>query len=266
MSWTLFKANIKSTRTIWIIMTAIFVFYLATTISMFDPEGAESFEEMLEMLPEGMVKALGMDEVGTTLLTFLSGYMYGFLVLLFPMVISIIVNHKLIASHVDKGSMAYLLSTPNSRLKIARTQAFFSLVSITVFFIITAIMGIVIAESTFPGELEVGRFILVNIYALLMYFAIGGIGFFASCIASESKHSLGLGIGLPVGFLVLQMLGGVSEQISWIGNLSLYSLFDPNKLVEGASFAYIGMSLFALFAFILYTRGIAIFNKRDLHI
>ena len=60
--------------------------------------GAEKMEEMIKMLPEGMVNALGMDQVGTTLLTFLSGYMYGFLLLLFPMVISIVVNHGLIAS------------------------------------------------------------------------------------------------------------------------------------------------------------------------
>ena len=52
---------------------------------------------------------------------------------------------------------------------------------------------------------------------------------------------MGLGIGLPVGFFVLQILGDASEQLSWFGNLSLYALFEPNKLVEGDGFAYAGM-------------------------
>ncbi|MGD9676989.1 MAG: hypothetical protein AB7V16_01325 [Vulcanibacillus sp.] len=38
-------------------------------------------------------------------------------------------------------------------------------------------------------------------------------------------------------FLILQMLGDAGEKLNWIGNLSLYSLFDANKLFEGSSFA-----------------------------
>jgi len=247
-------------------MTCIFCFYFAIMVSMYDPNGAEAMEEMMKMMPEGMLKALGWADMGSTLVTFLNTSMYGFLMLLFPMVISIVVNHRLIASHVDKGSMAYLLSTPNSRKKIALTQATFSMASITVFFTVTATFGIFIAQSMFPGELEIGKFIMVNIYGLLMYFAIGSIGFFASCIANESKHSLALGLGLPAGFMVLQMLGSVGESVSWIGNLSLYALFDPNRLVEGDGFAYLGMALFLLIAAGLYLGGITIFNKKDLQV
>lgn len=264
MSWTLFKANLKTNRFIWILMTVIFCFYGAMIISMFDPNGVDALKDMLEMMPESLINALGFSAIASTLLTFISGYLYGFLVLLFPMVASIVINHRLIASHVDKGSMAYLLSTPNSRVKIAKTQALFSLTSITALFTIFTLFIIAISQSMFPGELEIGKFILINLYALLMYFSIGGIGFFASCISNESKYSLGLGVGLPVGFLVLQMLGGIGESLSWIGNLSLYALFNPNRLIEGDGFAYMGMGIFALLAVALYAGGISIFNKRDL--
>lgn len=146
-----------------------------------------------------------------------------------------VINHRIIASHVDKGSMAYLLSTPNSRVKIAFTQAVSGLASITLFFIVTTSFAIVVSEVMFPGLLETGKFIMLNIYALLMYYAIGGIGFFASCIANESKLSLSIGVGVPVTFLVLQMLGNAGEKFSWLKNLSLYTLFNPNKLIEGSS-------------------------------
>ena len=264
MSWALFKANIRTSRFIWILMTCIFCFYLAIIIGMFDPAGADAINEMIAMMPEYLINAFGFGQLGSTLLTFVTGYIYGFLVLMFPMVISIVINHRVIASHVDKGSMAYLLASPNSRVKIATTQAVFSITSITAFFIFITTFAIIISEAMFPGEMEVGKFIMVNIYALLMYYTIGGIGFFASCIANESKVSLGIGVGLPMAFLVLQMLGGVDEKLSWIGNLSLYALFDPDKLIVGDSFAYVGMAIFILLAIALYSFGISIFNKRDL--
>lgn len=162
--------------------------------------------------------------------------------------------------------MSYLLATPNSRNKIAVTQALFSLASMTVFFSFATIFGILVSQAMFPGELASGKFILLNLYALLMYFAIGGIGFLASCIASESKHSLSLGLGLPIAFVVLQMLGNAGDKFSWIGNLSLYALFKPDKLIEGGSFAWIGMIAFAVLAAGLYCGAIAFFNKRDLHV
>ncbi len=266
MSWALFKANIKASRTIWIIMTIIFFFYFSIMVSMYDPAGLEAWDEMLAMMPEGFLKAVGWDMIGSSLLAVLGTSMYGFLIYLFPLVISIVVNHRLMAVHIDKGSMAFLLATPNSRIKTAATQAAFSLASITIFFILVSILGTLIAEAMFPGELEVGKFILLNFYALLLYYAIGGIGFFASCIASESKHSLGLGIGLPAAFIVLQMLGNTGEKVSWIGNLSLFNLFSPEKLVEGSSFIWFGMIAFVVVAAVLYSAGIAIFNKRDLHV
>ncbi|MTI95722.1 MAG: hypothetical protein FH749_09610 [Firmicutes bacterium] len=117
MSWALFKANIKANRTIWIIMTVIFFFYFAIMVSMFDPEGLEAWDDMLAMMPEGFLKAVGWEMIGTTLLAVLGTTMYGFLIYLFPMVISVVVNHRLMASHIDKGSMTFLLSTPNSRKK-----------------------------------------------------------------------------------------------------------------------------------------------------
>ncbi|MGI6359127.1 MAG: ABC transporter permease subunit [Bacillota bacterium] len=266
MSWTLFKANIRNTRAIWIIMTAIFCLYFVMVTWMYDPEGAETLQEMLQMLPEALINAFGFSDMGASLTSFIANYMYGFLVFLFPMVISIVVNHKLLAAHIDKGSMAYLLATPNSRLKIAKTQLSFSLASITLFFVLITIVGTLVCQAAFPGALDIGKFIQLNLYALVTYYAIGGIGFFASCIANESKHSLGIGVGLPVAFLALQMLGDVGEKFSWVGNLSLYALFDPNKLLEGSSFAYVGMAVLAAIAIALYSAGVAYFNRRDLHV
>lgn len=266
MSWALFMANIKSNRTIWIIMTCIFCFYLSFMVSMYDPNGLDAWEDMLSAMPEGFLRAVGWDFLGSTLLATLATTMYGFLLFMFPLVISIVVNHRIIASHVDRGSMAYLLATPNSRTKISLTQALFSMASMTVFFTVATIFGILVSQAMFPGELEVGRFVLLNLYALLVYFALGGIGFLASCVASESKFSLGFGLGIPAGFLILQMLGNASDNFYWIRNLTLLTLFDPAKLIDGDGFAYIAMAIFALLAAALYGGGIAIFNKRDMHV
>lgn len=265
ISWALFKANLRVNRFIWLLIIAVYSFYSAVLVSMFNPDSVDKLKEMLDMLPAELMNAMGMN-FGTTLLTFLSGTLYSILLYLFPLIISIIVNHRLIAVHVDKGSMSYLLSTANSRTRIAATQAVYSLASITAVFMWITGLTLVISSAMFPGLLNTKQFILLNLYALLMYYTINGICFFASCIANEGKYSLGLGAGLPITFVLLQMLGDSGEKLNWIGNLSLFALFSPERLFAGDSFAYAAMGIFAGLAVILYASGIYYFNKKDLHI
>ena len=59
MSWALFKYNIKNNYFIWILLTSIFIFYFSIILTMYDPESMKALDEVLEMLPEAMVKALG---------------------------------------------------------------------------------------------------------------------------------------------------------------------------------------------------------------
>lgn len=265
MSWALFKANIRVNRFLWLLIIAVYSFYSTILVSMFNPDSVDKLKVMLDMVPAEIMNAMGMN-FGSTLLTFLSGTLYSFLLYLFPMILSIIINHRLIAVHVDKGSMSYLLSTSNSRIRIAVTQAVFSLTSITAIFCWITILTLISSSTMFPGLMETKQFILLNLYALLMYYTVNGICFFASCMANEGKYSLGLGAGLPITFVLLKMLGDSGEKLNWIGKLSLFALFDPERLFAGDSFAYIGMGVFAGLATVLYALGIIYFNKKDLPI
>ncbi len=259
----LFKATIKQNYIVFIIILAVLMFYLSIIIQMFDPSTQDTLDEMLKVLPQGLVAALGFSEAGTTLLGFVASYFYGFLIFLLPMIYVIIVANRSIASHVDKGSMAYLLSTPNTRGKIARTQAGFLLISITLLIGIITIVGILVSEMIFPNELDIKGFLLLNLNTLLLYFAVTGIGFFASSLFNDTKNSLALGAGLPVAFLVLQMLSGTGESVEFLKYFTLFTLLDPDKIISGEGYV-INFVILTLLAIILYASGFFVFKKRDL--
>ncbi len=266
MIQALFRANVKDIRTVWVLMAGVFLLYFVIILAMYDPAKIEALDRMLEMFPEALLKAFGMEHTGPDLLSFTTTYMYGIQLLLYPMAISMVSNHKLIAAHVDRGSMAYLLSTPNSRKRIVLTQMLFSLCSMGAFFALVTASSLWIARVMHPGQMATGGFILLNVYALSLYFAIGGIGFFASCVANDSKTSLGMGIGVPIAFLALQMMGDAGEKSAWVGKLSLYNLYRPETISRGDPFAYYSMAAFLAIAAGLYALGAVIFEKRDFHV
>jgi ABC-2 type transport system permease protein len=230
---------------------------------MYDPETQESLNEMLKALPKEMVAAMGFGKAGSTLLSFIASYFYGFLILLLPMIYAVVVANRSISSHVDKGSMAYLLSTPNTRSKIARTQALYLLVSITLLIGVVTVVGILMCNILFPRELEVSEFVMLNFGALLLYYALTGIGFLASSIFNDTKHSLAIGAGLPVAFLVIQMISDTGEKTEFLKYFTLYSLFDPTTIISGEGYIISFVTL-GILGLITYLAGLYTFKKRDL--
>ncbi len=263
ISRPLLKATIKQNYIVFFIIIGVLMLYFPIIVSMYNPQAQESLDDILAILPQQLIAAMGFTGDMGTLLKFIATYFYGFLILLLPMIYTIIVANRSIASHVDKGSMAYLLSTPNGRSRIAATQALFLLVSTTLMILFLTLAGIGICELSFPGELDIRGFVLLNCGVLLLYFALTGIGFFASCLFNDTKNSLALGAGLPVGFLLLQMLSDTGEKSEFLSYLSLYTLFDPAKITSGEDYI-ISFIILTIIGIVLYLAGILVFNKRDL--
>jgi ABC-2 type transport system permease protein len=248
---------------VFLIIVAVLMLYLPIIITMYDPSTQESLNKVLETMPQGMIAAMGFSDIGADLIDFIGSYFYGFLILLLPMIYTIIACNRCIASHVDKGSMAYLLSTPNTRSKMARTQSLFIIVSITIMMAIVTLVGLVLSNATFPGKLDVKAFILLNLGSLLLYYAVTGIGFFASCLFNDTKNSLMIGAGLPVAFLVIQMISDVGEKTSFLKYFTMFTLLDTNKIISGEGYIpqFVVLSVIAV---VMYWLGIYVFKKRDL--
>lgn len=263
LSKPLFKATVKQNYVVLLIIIAVSMIYMPTIVSMYDPKTQESLNEMLKMMPQQLISAMGFTSPVSDLISFIATYFYGFLILLLPMIYTIIVANRTVASHVDRGSMAYLLSTPNNRIKIAATQAIYLLTTITLLIGIITLAGIFMCQLMFPGDLDMNKFLLLNCGALLLYYALTGIGFFASCMFNDTKNSLGIGAGLPVAFLLLQMISDIGEKTEFLKYLTLYTLFDPNKIITGEGFA-LSFLILGVISVLSYAAGLIVFGKRDL--
>jgi ABC-2 type transport system permease protein len=264
VSLPLLRTNIKSNYIIWLIFIAILLMYFTIIVSMFDPVTIEGMDALLEALPPAMIDALNFKMADNTLLGFIAGYYYGFLILLFPLIYTVLMADRMIARYVDNGSMAFLLSTPNTRSKIALTQGVFLISSLIVLLAFLTLIGIVFTQLLFPGELDVGGFLLLNLGAVFLYFALSGVGFFASCLFNERKHSLALGGGLPVLFFLIHSLSNVGEEISFLKYFTLMSLFDTTEIITKGSGVLPAFAALFILGIVLYAAGVYVFSKKDL--
>lgn len=266
MNKALFKSNIKSTWSIFVFITCMLLLYTTISVGMFDPENAETTQAMLSMMPEAMVKAFGFDGLGSEITTYLGNYLYGFIYLVFPMIYTTIVANKLVAKHVDSGSMTYLLTTPHTRKVIVTTQAVYLMISTFVILAINVFIAILMSQLLFPNLLKIWPFLQLNLITYLCILVISGIGFFFSCLFNESKNALAFGTCIPIIFVVIKMISGISDQLNILKYFTLYALVDVNRILEDGSYVFwVAISL-SVITFIIYLAAITIFDKKSLPI
>ena len=76
MNSTLFKTTLKSNYFVMIIIALVILMYEAIMIGMFDPENTEVFSDMVKLMPEGLINAMGFNAIVTNLTSFIGRIRY----------------------------------------------------------------------------------------------------------------------------------------------------------------------------------------------
>ena len=247
---SLYRREIKGSLKLLIILGAVMTMYVSIIISMYDPEMAELLDSYVEMMPE-LMAAVGMTAGAQSLLEFMSSYLYGFILLIFPMLFSILRGNALICRYIEKGSMVYL-----------------SVLMSGIVFLLAYTTGLEIgcARYYFPNELDIEKLIFLNLGLLSLQLFISGWCFLASCFFSDAKYSIGVGAGVPVLMYVLQMLANVGGKAEKAKYFTFFTLFQPDGIIAMENQALLGAGILLAGAVLLYIAAILVFSRRDLYI
>lgn len=259
----LFRRELRTNCKILLLLCLVFTLYGGVVIGMYDPKLGESLRLMAESMPD-LFAAFGMSDPGSTMLEFLVNYLYGFLFVCFPMVMILVLASRLLTGYIDRGAMAWLLSSPTPRWKLALTQAAALGLLVLLLTAYTAAMCLALSQCLFPGELDAPRFLLVNAGLLGLLLFLAGVCFACACLFAQSSFALGAGGGLCAAFLLLQMLGQVGDRLRFLRCLTPLTLFDPAGIAAGEPGAMLLPLPLYLGAAALFGLGVWRFQVRDL--
>ncbi len=229
INMALYKRELKGSVKLLLIMGAIITMYVSIIISMYDPEMMKMLDSFAEAMPE-LMAAVGMRANAANLLGFMASYLYGFILLLFPMLFCILRGNSLVARYVEKGSMVSLVAVPIKRRAIVLTQM--TVLISGILLLIRTVLELICAGSGFPGELDTIELLVLNGGLLCLQLFIGGICFVSSCIFSDTKYSVSFGAGIPIFMYVLQMLANVGGNAEKAKYFTFFTLLDYRKLRE----------------------------------
>jgi len=266
MNAALFLSLLRTNMRTFLSYAAGSVLYLSLIIWTYPAvANNEGVSEMLKGLPEEMQKLFGLEGGIGSLGEYMAADYYGLLYVLIVLIFCVMMAVQAVARLVDQGSMAYLLATPVARTKIALTQAAVLLVGLFLICTLTMLGGLFLPTVLIDGaEFDKGAFVQINLAAFLLFALVAGYSFFFSCLLNDEKQALGAAAVTTVLFYALNVAGKLSEDLSWLTNVSFFSAYDPQGLAAGTVDLLpqaLGLGGGALICFAL---GVWVFQKRDL--
>lgn len=261
----LYRREIKISWKMLLIFSLISTLYVVIIITMYDSAMQDMLDNFVRLMP-GLMEAVGTQAGTKGLLGYMSSYLYGFVLIVFPMVFSMLTANRLIARYVEDGSMAALVAAPVRRSKIALTQLVTLLTGITMLVVYITVLEWIVAEVSFPGELNRSALFGLNAGLLALHLFIGAIAFLFSCLFSDTKNSIAFGAGIPALMFILKMLantGGAAENFKYV---TFFSLYSPDKLILQNPAYWWGVLTLLVGAFILFILSVVIFKNKNLNI
>ena len=252
-SFPLFKQTVKSNWLMFVVMGALMAVFLAQFAGM------EMTQSLLLLIYYGMIG------------------------LILPTIYILISSNKLLAGQVDKGSMAYVLSTPKSRIAVCCTQMIYQVGTVIIMFLVTTVMHLIVnaaspldlASATsilgisVNGTLTGGQIVIMNLLSCAACLALAGICYMFSGIFNLSKYSMGLS-GVVCGVSILGSLFGMFgsmldvDALAFFKYVSVYSFFDIKSILTGSSTWIVLLVVALAISVAAYAVGTWRFCKKDL--
>lgn len=227
-------------------------------------------EVLLRAIPEDWQKLSGVPfsevatHAGRVALAFIDP-----VVILTAVVWAVTRGSDIVSGQVERGTMEMILAQPVRRMAVFVSQALATTAAAALLCGVL-MLGVWTAVSCGPwaDRVDAGRFVpaVANVFGLMV--CIGGI---TACVSAADSHrwrTIGIMCGFYVFSLLAKLVGRLSEAWSWMGYLSVFNAYEPQRLVGDPAEAWqrlaqydgvlLGIGLVA------YAAGAVIFTKRDL--
>lgn len=174
-----------------------------------------------------------------------------------------------VSGPLERGTLEMVLAQPVRRSAVFVTQAAATVAGAAVL-AATLLAGVAvgIASGPWAGKVDSTLYVpaVLNLFGLMV--CLSGLSALLSACDSYRWRSIGIMCGFYVVSLLTKLVGRMSGTFAWVGSLSVFELYEPQRLVSGTADAWLlaarydglllGVGLTA------YALGATIFSRRDL--
>ncbi len=266
MNRNLYAKELKRNRNNLMIWSAIVIGFTILVMSIFPymKNMGEEMTIMMSKMPEGMSKAMGINEHTFNSILGMYNTYYGIYIIVLLSIYTASTGASIISKEEKNKTAEFLLTKPISRKTIFNTKliVLFTL-TFTAFFIQT-ITAIIFVMTLGGEQVKWSVFTTMHTHGLVLMLFFTSIGLLLSMLSKPKKNFMGITVGIVFGSYFLNTIAKAADTVNWIGYLSPFhylnfSISDPNYSIN---FGEVGIMLLVS-AFMLIV-SYKIYKKKDI--
>jgi ABC-2 type transport system permease protein len=265
MNKNLFKGVLSQNLKGFIIWTSI-VFAITSLAMAFYPtisEAGDEIAKLLETMPKGLLKGMGMDEsMMSTSLGFYKIY-YGVYLVVIMGIYLFSTGAGLFAKEETNKTIEFIMSKPLSRNSYFASKVYALLGLYLAMVIIQAGFAFLAITVAAPGSFEISSFITLHVHGAFLLLIFLSLGIFMAMLVHPQTNFMGVGVGIVFGSYFLNALSQGSPDLEWIGYFSLFYYADFEVMRPDYSINLIVVLIFVAISVLLTLYGSVLFKKRD---
>ena len=265
MNRNLYSKELRRNRKNLVIWSSIVIGLTILVMSIFPymKNMGEEMATMMSKMPEGMSKAMGINEhTFNSILGMYNSY-YGIYIIVLLSIYTSSTGATIISKEEKNKTAEFLLTKPISRKNIFGTKllVLFTLTFIAFFVQTITAMIFVIA---FEEHVKWNIFITMHMHGLMLILFFTCVGLLLSMLIKPKKNFMGMTVGIVFGSYFLNTIAKAADTVNWIGYVSPFHYLDfaITDLNYSVNFASVGIMLFASFVMVIVSYKI--YKKKDI--
>jgi ABC-2 type transport system permease protein len=222
---------------------------------------AEQMDQFLEAMPEGMVTALGYDQMDSAA-GYLGATVYGLLGPTLLLIFAVATGARLIAGQEEDGTLELELTHPVSRTAVLAQRLLALWLAVAA---LVVVVSLVTALLVMGLDLEVGwnEMAAAGVGLLLLAMAFGALALAVGAATGRRSAALGVAAALVVLGFIANAVAPLIEGGGWLTAISPWSWYtEESPLVHGWDAR--GFLLLAALAAGSVLAGLLGYRRRDL--
>ncbi|MBX5445792.1 ABC transporter permease subunit [Sphaerobacter sp.] len=239
------------------------LFLYAVSIILLFPairEDTEMINQYLESFPAAVRAAFGISDMGT-----LAGFVGAeYLNVVWPLIVGVFVimtGAGLIAMEIDRGTVEFWLSVPETRTRLLLGKLGAFLAGIVALVAIT-LLGLVIGGALVGETIGPAPLLATGVVLLSFPVAVGGYSVLLSSLSADRGRPAGLAAGITLLCYILWVVSSLSARWDWLRYLSIFTPFKPQDALASGTIPVGVLVLFAI-GVVSALGALVIFQRRD---
>ncbi len=247
--------------TTWYGLIAVLYIVLILAYYPYFHSNTATVSKLLTSYPKALTQMFGVTDIGTYS-GFLGSEIFNVVWPVLMAAFAIAAGSAVVAREIEDGTVELWLSVPAGRVRLLGGKLL-GLAAATLLLVAVSLAPVVLAAPLVGAQVSAAGAAAMGVVMAGFMLTVAGYSVLFSAFSSDRGRAAGIAGGLTLAFYLAWVVSRISDSWSWLGKLSIFSAYDPQRALATGTVDVPQLGALAAVIALCVIVALAGFRRRD---